>query len=262
VGGHVFQFDPRSQVDGLLESGNLTIERDGFFETPPAVVKRMTELVWPSGKVLEPSAGLGAIVDHLPIEKTSILCIEKNTQRVADLKEKGYTVQCGDFLTMTPGKFDAIFMNPPFEEGQEIDHVQHAFSCLAPGGGLVSVMSAGPFFRGDRKAVAFREWFESADGTKESLPPESFKVSGTGVNTCLVVVRNVTYFTPQHIVDFACGSNAFLQFADGLIANPPYIHSPGYSEEGDAAIIFEIGRATDDALDDAPEVLDGTPREG
>jgi len=188
-GGHVFPLDPRPQVTGLIENGALTVERDGFFETPPEVVQRMMELVQPRGHVLEPSAGLGGIADRLPISKDSLLCIEKNERRAEELQKNGYTIQCGDFLTMTPGMFDTIFMNPPFEQGQDIDHVQHAFKYLGENGALVSVMSTGPFFRSDRKATAFREWFDRVGGYAEDLPPNSFKYSGTGVNACLVVIR-------------------------------------------------------------------------
>lgn len=190
-GGHVFLFDPRLQVKGLIENGALTIERDGFFETPPEVVMCMVELTWPVGHVLEPSAGLGAIADHLPIGKEHILCIEKNVQRVEELRKKGYAVQCGDFLAMTPGTFDTIFMNPPFEEGQDIDHVQHAFECLALGGTLVSVMSEGPFFRSDNNATAFREWFNQVGGESKYLPRESFRRSKTSVSARLVVIAKV-----------------------------------------------------------------------
>jgi len=188
-GGHVFPLDPRPQVAGLIENGVLTVERDGFFETPSEVVARMMELVQPRGRVLEPSAGLGGIADHLPISRDSLLCIEKNERRAEELQKNGYAVHHGDFLAMMPGMFDTILMNPPFEQGQDIDHVQHAFECLAQNGSLVSVMSPGPFFRGDRKATEFREWFDSVGGYAEELPPNSFKQSGTGVNACLVVIR-------------------------------------------------------------------------
>lgn len=84
--------------------------------------------------------------------------------------------------------YNRIYMNPPFEEGQDIDHVQHAYKILAPGGQMVAVMSEGPFFRGDRKATEFREWLEGVGGYSEQLPEGSFKESGTGVNTRLVVI--------------------------------------------------------------------------
>jgi len=203
-GGHTFPLDPRVRVQGLIEEGTLTVERDGFFETPPEVVACMVGLAWPAGRVLEPSAGLGAIADSLLIARDQILCIEKNVQRAEELRKKGYAVQCGDFLAMQPGTFDTILMNPPFEAGQDIDHVQHAFGCLAPGGALVSVMSVGPFFRSDRKATAFREWFGRVVGLKEDLPPSSFKASGTGVSACLVVIRNHTNNPESCAEDVLC----------------------------------------------------------
>ncbi len=188
-GGHIFSLDPRPLIHGLVESGTLVIERDGFFETPPEVVDRMIELIWPKDRILEPSAGLGAIADRLPINRASILCIERNERRVAELQKKGYDVLQGDFLAIEPGMFCTIYMNPPFEQGQDIDHVRHAFECLAPGGTLVSVMSEGTFFRNDCKATAFRNWAEQVDAHIEQLLPKSFKASGTNVNARLIVIH-------------------------------------------------------------------------
>lgn len=187
-GGHVFPVDPRSSVEGLLSSGSLLVERDGFFETPIEVVHRITEIIVPTGNVLEPSAGLGAIADHLPILQNRVFCIEKNEQRAKMLIDKGYTVYCGDFLEYNhkDKRFDTIFMNPPFEEGQDIDHVKHAFSLLRVGGSMISVMSEGVFFRSDRKATSFREWMANLGFENEKLPDGSFDKSGTGVNTRLV----------------------------------------------------------------------------
>jgi len=189
AGGHVFTFDPRGQVDGLLQNGSLTIERDGFFDTPLNIVRRMIELVPPKGMVLEPSAGLGAIVDHLPIMKDLIICVEKNENRANVLREKGYAVNCCDFLDYTTVfRFGSIFMNPPFEEFQDIDHVRRAHKLLSIDGVLISVMSESPFFRTDQKSVAFRKWLDGHDGYSEELPEGSFKESGTGVRARLVVI--------------------------------------------------------------------------
>jgi hypothetical protein len=52
-------------------------------------------------------------------------------------------------------------MNPPFEKGQDIEHVRHAYDQLKPGGRVVAIMSEGPFFRSDKKATEFRDWLES-----------------------------------------------------------------------------------------------------
>lgn len=187
--GHVFSFDPRPQVEGLLDSGALTVERDGFFETPQAVVDRMVAHVWPRGSVLEPSAGMGAIADKLPKVYSEIMCIEKNPQRADALHVKGYPVHCMNFLEYTDTEYDTIFMNPPFEESQDIAHVMHAYSLLADGGEMVAIMGEGAFFRNDSKATTFRAWLDEAGGHSEQLPDGSFKSSGTGVATRLVVIK-------------------------------------------------------------------------
>jgi len=88
-------------------------------------------------------------------------------------------------------RFDFVIMNPPFEELQDVDHVQHAYKMLSNGGTLVSIMSESPFFRNDTKSKNFREWLELVGGYSEKLPEGSFKESGTGVNCRLVVIGGV-----------------------------------------------------------------------
>jgi 16S rRNA G1207 methylase RsmC len=61
-------------------------------------------------------------------------------------------------------------MNPPFSNGQDIDHVRHAFDLLADGGRLIAIMSEGTFYRSDKKAVNFRAWLDEHSGTSERLP--------------------------------------------------------------------------------------------
>jgi xanthine/CO dehydrogenase XdhC/CoxF family maturation factor len=196
AGGHVFNTDPRPMVEGLLENGALTVTRDGFFETPRAVVERMLALVPTSGDLeayyLEPSAGKGAIADILVeygVERDKIACVEKNEQRMTVLTSKGYPVDHADFLSFYDTGFARVYMNPPFEAGQDIDHVCHAYDLLDPGGILVSVMSESPFFASTRKAAEFREWLAEMGGYSEQLPAGSFKESGTGVNARLVVIE-------------------------------------------------------------------------
>jgi hypothetical protein len=42
------------------------------------------------------------------------------------------------------GKFDRVVMNPPFDHGADIKHVEHARKFLKPGGRLVAVVANGP----------------------------------------------------------------------------------------------------------------------
>jgi len=95
-----------------------------------------------------------------------------------------------DFMKLeTSQRFDRVAMNPPFELRQDISHVTKAFGLLKPSGKLVSVMSAGVTFRQDKKAVDVRELLEAHQGQILPLPEGSFKESGTGVNTVIVVME-------------------------------------------------------------------------
>lgn len=195
----LFPSDPRTLVEGLIQNGELVVEKDGFFRTPGPVIRAMLEIVpiGDRGKVtiLEPSAGDGAIVDTLlksGVMPDRIWCIEKNANRCAVLREKAARVGCGDFMRFKNSaafRWSRIYMNPPFEAGQDIQHVMKAYTLLSPGGKLVSVMSEGPFFRGDNRSQMFRDWLEKTGGWSDRLPADSFRESGTGVSTRLVMIN-------------------------------------------------------------------------
>src|SRR5205085_10643498 len=90
--------------------------------------------------------------------------------------------RCADFLGQTPeglGTFDRIVMNPPFDRGADIEHVEHARRFLKPGGRLVAVVTNGPRQR-DRLGPIAAEWIDLPDGT--------FKEQGTAVRTAIVLV--------------------------------------------------------------------------
>jgi hypothetical protein len=86
--------------------------------------------------------------------------------------------------------YDVVLMNPPFEDGQDGDHVRRAYEFLKPGGKVVAITGEGIFGRSDKKSQAFRDWLESVEGTSEKLPEGSFKSAfrPTGVNTRMVVI--------------------------------------------------------------------------
>lgn len=173
---------------------------EGFFPTPPDVAARMLELadIRPGHSVLEPSAGTGDLADVIQdafpvvggLSPISLTCCEICPTLAEVCAARHATIQGDFFSEFKPGvnSFDRIVMNPPFERGQEIEHVRHAFALLRPGGRIVSVMSPGPFFRSDRRSEEFGEWFDEAGGDKYELPAGSFKQSGTGIRTVLVVI--------------------------------------------------------------------------
>ncbi len=166
---------------------------EGFFPTPKAIVEKMLDEadIKPGEKVLEPSAGKGNIADAIreSYPDNALDVVEWNASLNELLTEKGHNVVGVDFLQHS-GEYDKIIMNPPFEKGQDIDHIRHAYSLLNDGGRVVCIMSEGPFFRSDKKATEFREWLDSLGGVSEKLPEGAFKSSerSTGVNTRLVVI--------------------------------------------------------------------------
>ncbi len=79
-------------------------------------------------------------------------------------------------------------MNPPFENGADIDHVLHAYSLLNPGGRLVAIM-AGNKSKTDAKTVKFMELVNQS-GSIENNPAGSFLSAfrPTGVSTVTVIL--------------------------------------------------------------------------
>lgn len=180
----------------------------GFFPTPEPLVEKVIEAaeLWSLDplSILEPSAGTGSIssraVNPYPKQhyhtnecaKHHVTAIELDPERAKSLAQDGRyrVVYARDFLTVTPnGKlFDRVLMNPPFDRDRDIDHVVHAISFLKPGGILVAIMSASTEFAESRKALALRKQVDAWRGRFMDLPEDSFKESGTHVNTVLLTL--------------------------------------------------------------------------
>jgi hypothetical protein len=147
--------------------------------------------------VLEPSAGEGAIAEAILSVRINVVvhCVESDPVRAAVLADKGFDVDCADFLSIPPsirrGPLGRVLMNPPFAvEGNPtayVDHVRHAWNFLAPGGRLVAICPSGFTFAQTSKLCGFREWV-AEHGTWTPLDEGAFRESGTSVNTCMVVL--------------------------------------------------------------------------
>lgn len=172
----------------------------GYFPTPPAVVEIMLDYaqIKAHHTILEPSAGAGAIIDGILARHGDVLATDEgpiivtyeiNASLCEILQAKGFDARPVDFLDIGGRfEFDRILMNPPFEKLQDVEHVMAAYKRLKSGGRLVSVMSPGPFFRDSGKAKGFRMWLEALGGEVIDLPEGSFKESGTGVSSKLVII--------------------------------------------------------------------------
>ncbi len=203
--GHVFPDDPMPSIKlAIANSAYQDRAHDlQMFETPEQLAHQMVELarVDLHDEVLEPSAGRGRIVRELLTKTTRVTAIDIDDQNIQALRSlagrlaptmeviQANFIQWGAISReRIYCRFAAVVMIPPFTSGQDIDHVMVSSAHLKPGGRLVAIMSEGPFFRGDRQSLKFREWLEATRGTSERLPEATFKESGTKVATRLVII--------------------------------------------------------------------------
>lgn len=172
-------------MKATLEAGIQTVVAPQLFPTPLAIAARMVELaeIEPGHRVLEPSAGTGNILRAIGPGPDKV-AVEINPQLVEQLAKAGISglhIHQADFLACNGnlGMFDRIVMNPPFERGADIQHIQHALGMLAPGGRLVALCASGP--RQQEKLKSQAEYWED-------LPAGSFQSQGTNVNITLLVI--------------------------------------------------------------------------
>jgi phospholipid N-methyltransferase len=176
----------------------LSLKRiPGYFPPPRGIVERMVAAadIEDGDRVLEPSAGSGAIVevikDRHPDVQLDVVEFNRSLRQL--LTDKGYTVAPeGDFLAFAKGKdgkYDAIVMNPPFEKGQDTTHIARALKLLAPGGRLVAIASGSFPSRSDRNTTKLRAELDKLGATIETLPSGTFKGAGTGVSTVLITAK-------------------------------------------------------------------------
>lgn len=193
-GGHVFARDPRELLGLAIETGeatNLKTKLQAFY-TPQPLAERMAELaeIGRGDLVLEPSAGGGTLARAARDAGGSPCCIDLDRITLNALREDGFPTIPGDFLAMTAPRagYERILMNPPFANGQAVDHVFHAFGFLAPHGILVSVVPDG-FWGGPRRQAAALVTLSAALSHEEKLDEGTFAESGTLVRTRLIKLR-------------------------------------------------------------------------
>lgn len=182
-------------IRARLAGGVRVVCAPQLFPTPPELAARLCDLahVQSARSVLEPSAGTGNLIRAALATGTEarIHAVEINWNLVEMLRREfialanssRFYCEHVDFLALDCfglGLFDAIVMNPPFENGSDIKHIQYARNLLQIGGTLAAICANGP-----RQRAAL---FDDADYW-EDLPAGTFQASGTNVNTALVVFK-------------------------------------------------------------------------
>ncbi len=158
-----------------------------LFQTPPELAARLVAAadVRPGMRVLEPSAGLGRILDALPTG-CEVVAVELAAQCASELYRQnraGVNLRQCDFLEKTPaqlGTFDRVVMNPPFTLRSDIRHILHARQFLKPSGVLSALCLAGPQ-REEKLRPLAASW--------EEVPAGVFGKEGTNVRTSLLTIN-------------------------------------------------------------------------
>jgi protein-L-isoaspartate O-methyltransferase len=164
-----------------------------YFPTPPALLERMIQLaeLQPGMRVLEPSAGSGAICQRLLAASIHPDCFEISPFLQNILTRQGFNLIGDDFMAARPKPvYSRILMNPPFGKGMDAPHVQQAFEWLAPGGRLVSIISCSYIHYSSRKYQQFRFWLKQLGAKELENPAGSFLNAErrTNVNTRMLVI--------------------------------------------------------------------------
>lgn len=179
---------PRFEKLADPDSKPRAVSSFNLFQTPEELAYRVAGMLPLTGRVLEPSAGLGRL--YRAIRKRSSEChvtlVEISPDCCGELyrateNDRNSTLIQADFLETKLELFDGILMNPPFKMGRDIKHIEHALTMLKEGGTLVSLCANGPR---QRKSLQGRadQWIE--------LPTGSFKESFTNVSAAIVVFNH------------------------------------------------------------------------
>jgi methylase of polypeptide subunit release factors len=160
---HLFWRDPTAPIQEMLAVGKTPkVNPYSLFETPDCAIDDLFLLLnlptddslipW---RILEPSAGRGAIARRIRerLPNAIIDCYEIDPINRDVLEAQGFNVLGDDFLNAeAKGDYHFVVMNPPFERDSYTEHVQKAYSLLAPGGKLGAIAPHGMTF-GSTRAI-------------------------------------------------------------------------------------------------------------
>jgi hypothetical protein len=201
--------DVNALITGLLSEGRTPLSAraaDGFVSTPPDLGERLcawpcTDLAWlpPGARVLEPSAGHGALVGAIlrVNPQVAVTAVEPDRRRALALRNShdGVRVHTSTFEEFAADaqaggeRFAAVVMNPPFavpgNRAIWIEHILLAWELLAPGARLVAVVPASLTYHQGRQHQDLRE-LTATYGGHQPLPDDTFAAAGAGVRTCIL----------------------------------------------------------------------------
>ena len=197
VQGFSFDFDATRVASVLMQGKRCNLQQDfQFFATPPEVADWLVSLAGdfsPDCKVLEPSAGTGAIIDAIHRVQPDVVvdCYELMPENKEKLSKLDHIRLLGDDFTQAEhsSEYDLIVANPPFSKNQDIRHVMQMYHDLKPGGTVAAITSRHWQQASEKVCKDFRAFLEEVSAQVYEIEEGAFKKSGTGVGTIAIVIN-------------------------------------------------------------------------
>jgi hypothetical protein len=182
-------------------------QREGvdYYATPEPLGYKMAEWadIKPGDKVLEPSAGHGAIARFFhPLADVTMVEPSYDLSQRAALANGNARIINDTFESLhLTNKFDAIVMNPPYGSGGKtaVEHLTKATKHLREGGRVVALIPTGSL--ADKRLDTFLESEEAANlhmVGRITMPSSTFERAGTGVATQVVILEKHKEL-PEHM---------------------------------------------------------------
>lgn len=168
--------------------------KNQFYPTPDwLAVDMITRAdIKSTDKVLEPSAGRGAILKHIAYKTNHYTAVEYNQSNVKCLRAQGFRVNHMSFekySKSTKAKFDKVVMNPPFSNEMDLRHTILAYNLLKPGGRLVGLVAENSLYYDRSITKQFNRFIDRIGGTVLEVPHGTFKESGTNVDVAMIILN-------------------------------------------------------------------------
>lgn len=208
-----------SQELFMLFGSKLTRYKLDQFYTPLTISEFITAMMIPGKAAVDPAGGTGDLLVHYAGE-THIWDIDEHALELCrfnyELNRKtNYHIQCKNSLVIASAPaaaFDYVTMNPPFGSSTVITDnniLQHyelglgrkkqeigilflelGLKLLKPDGILFAIVPAGYVGNSTKPCMELREMLlRNRVITSIELPKQSFKRSGTGVNTYILMIQ-------------------------------------------------------------------------
>ena len=193
--GFVFPFNPERVFRLLNEGKRCNLQQEfQFFETPSELCDKVVSMAEcsSSDRILEPSAGRGAIIKAIHRVLPGIVVdyyelMPENREMISSMK--GICYKGEDFTKVDPSPiYDRIIANPPFSNNQDVKHVRIMYDWLSTGGRIVAITSTHWCTGSEKICEDFRAWLKDHNAQITDIEAGAFRESNTEVSTKIIVI--------------------------------------------------------------------------